>query len=330
MSTVRRRPSRCERLLGEELQQAEVLHDLVAARRALNLDDHPLTRLQGGEVNLADRPGGERLRVDARRRRPPTARELFLHHRDDLRLGERRDGSCSFASSSANSAKGDPAASKGSGRALRTSGRASRALRAAASRVPAARPRPGASRANRAIGARSRRPGRGAGPRLRRLGRRLGRHGAVGRVDDHDRATGAVRDAVRDVPEQELLAAAHAGVADDEHVRRLFLGGTDDRRGDVRVDPEEVPGLPGIAAASERSASSAPSRGLGGAPGAARARRRSGPRAPAAQATAWRGGLGAVGGDDHLHGDALFQHETASGGNAHRRRAVQAARRQAR
>src|SRR2546430_17280232 len=47
---------------------------------------------------------------------------------------------------------------------------------------------------------------------------------AVGvRLDDHDGAGRVVRDPVRDVLEQELLAAAHADAADDDHVD-LLLG----------------------------------------------------------------------------------------------------------
>ena len=47
-----------------------------------------------------------------------------------------------------------------------------------------------------------------------------------------------MRDAVRDVAEQELLPPAHARVADDEQVGRFVLGRAHDRPDDVRVDHE--------------------------------------------------------------------------------------------
>ena len=59
---------------------------------------------------------------------------------------------------------------------------------------------------------------------------------AVRRVHDDHRAASVVADPVRDVAEQELLAARHPGVADDEHVDRLVLGGAHDRHRGVVVD----------------------------------------------------------------------------------------------
>ena len=48
-----------------------------------------------------------------------------------------------------------------------------------------------------------------------------------------------MRDAVRDVAEQELLPPAHPRVPDDEYVGRLLLGRADDRPGHVGVDSED-------------------------------------------------------------------------------------------
>ena len=47
-----------------------------------------------------------------------------------------------------------------------------------------------------------------------------------------------MRDAVRDVAEQEFLPPAHARIADDEQVGRFVLGGAHDRSDDVRIDDE--------------------------------------------------------------------------------------------
>src|SRR5207253_1458554 len=82
---------------------------------------------------------------------------------------------------------------------------------------------------------RSRSRGRGAAPRLRScspeepalLLRLL--LDPLHRVDDHHGPARAVRDAVRDVPEQELLAAAHTDVPDHDHVDILALRRLDDR-----------------------------------------------------------------------------------------------------
>ena len=93
--------------------------------------------------------------------------------------------------------------------------------------------RPGA---RRLLAHRSRREEPAAAARLRRC---------LGAVDDDDRAARIVRDAVRHVPEQELLAAAHADVADDEHVgaapRRR------PRRSPARAPRRRRPGAPAIA-----------------------------------------------------------------------------------
>ena len=57
---------------------------------ALHLDDHAVAALERRGMHLADRPGGERLRIDAREHVLPRDAELLLHDRDDLFLGHRR------------------------------------------------------------------------------------------------------------------------------------------------------------------------------------------------------------------------------------------------
>ena len=59
-----------------------------------------------------------------------------------------------------------------------------------------------------------------------------------GRVHDDHRAPGVVGDAVRHVPQEELLAAAHAEVPDDDHVDLLPLRGLDDGAGGIGVDDD--------------------------------------------------------------------------------------------
>ena len=70
---------------------------------------------------------------------------------------------------------------------------------------------------------------------LLELGLEDGLH-SLGRVDDYDGAARVVRDPVRDVAEQELLAAAHARVPDYEDVRPFVDGGVHDRPRRIRVD----------------------------------------------------------------------------------------------
>ena len=78
------------RLLGEELEQAQVAEDLVARRRALHLYHDAVAVLQPRTMHLADRPRRERLGVDALEDVLPRNLQLLFHHRDDLGLGERR------------------------------------------------------------------------------------------------------------------------------------------------------------------------------------------------------------------------------------------------
>ena len=77
-------------LLGEQLEQAEVAHDLLFRAVALHLDDDAVAALERRRMHLADRPGGERLGVDAREHVLPRHAELLLHDGDDLFLRHRR------------------------------------------------------------------------------------------------------------------------------------------------------------------------------------------------------------------------------------------------
>ena len=103
--------------------------------------------------------------------------------------------------------------------------------------------------------------------------------GSLGRVHDHDRTARVVRDAVRDVAEQELAAAAHPEVADDEHVGVLRLGGGDDRvRGS---SPAIDPGLRARAAHLLGVDGELGLRSRGGGPGRTPGRRSAGRRSAA-------------------------------------------------
>src|ERR671934_148918 len=79
------------RLSGEQAQEPEVAHDLVARSGPLNLDDHAFTALERRLVHLADRPRRERDRIDRLEHVFPRDAELFLHHLDDLGLRQRGD-----------------------------------------------------------------------------------------------------------------------------------------------------------------------------------------------------------------------------------------------
>ena len=70
------------RLLGEQLQQPEVLHDVLAARSGRwTFTTTRVAARQRRPVHLGDRAGGERLRVDRLEHVLPRDAELLLHHR---------------------------------------------------------------------------------------------------------------------------------------------------------------------------------------------------------------------------------------------------------
>ena len=173
----------------------------------LHLDHDALPVLQHGAVHLADRPRGERLRLDRREDVLPRHAQLLLHHLDHLGLGERRDLILKRRQlrdalrRNQVRARGEDLAELGERRAELLE-----RLRAGGARCPAATPCLGAPRPGRTSRGRSRSGsrGRGAARRLRRSSA-----GSVG-LDDHDGAGRVVGDAVGDVAKQELLAAAHA------------------------------------------------------------------------------------------------------------------------
>ncbi|HLB04801.1 MAG TPA: hypothetical protein VJK66_07245 [Gaiellaceae bacterium] len=230
-----------ERLLGEELEQSEVAHDLVPGGRALDLDDHVLAGLECRPMHLPDRPRRKGLRLDGREHVLPGNPELLLHHPDDLRLGERRYAVLQLRQLRDELGR-QQVGPGGEDLAELREGRAELLERLAHT--------PGARGARRRRASVEPEPGDHAGDLSRPpeqpsfdpgLGRRL-RHGGVGRVDDHDRAAGAVRHAIGNVAEEELLPAAHAGVADDENVGALLLGRSHDPAGDIGIDAEEGTG----------------------------------------------------------------------------------------
>ena len=216
--------------------------------------------LERRPVHLADRPGRQRLGSMTAKTSSHGTPQLLLHDRDDLGLGQRRH----VAPGASRAPRRTPAAagragSRGSGRASRTSGRAPRARRAAhvpgrlASRLAEARPRAPAARGG-PDAADLASLGRAAGPRRPSLASLTGLSGTAARARSVPRSARAsalftittraarvVRDAVRDVAEQELLAAAHADVADDEDVAPSLVGGVDDRLRRVLVDDDRRP-----------------------------------------------------------------------------------------
>jgi hypothetical protein len=74
-----------------------------------------------------------------------------------------------------------------------------------------------------------------------RVAHRLHMAVSPGGVHDDHRASRVMADPVRDVAQQELLAARHAGVAHDQHVDVLVLGGMHDGHRRVVVDHDVRP-----------------------------------------------------------------------------------------
>ena len=268
-------------------------------------------------MDLPDGSRGQRLRVDRREDVLPRDAELLLHHVDDLRLRQRRDLVLELGE-----LVGDVRWDQvGPGREDLAELREGRpellervpeGLRAGRRRGSGAgvEPEPGEPPSDLR--------GPADQPSLDlRLGRRLGDDVARG-VDDHDGAPRGVRDPVWHVAEEELLAAGHASVPDDEDVRTLLLGGSDDGRRDVGIDAHERPRV------VERGLLR-PELRLGAV---SRLRQHLQEHELAVRAAAQvvgpahrlGGGLGAVGGDDDLHAERLFQHSAC--GESRRRRPV--------
>ena len=78
-------------LLCEQLQEPEVSVDVRRGVGALHLHDHTVAALERRPVNLADRAGRERGRVDLLEDVLPGDAELVLHHGHDLCLRQRSD-----------------------------------------------------------------------------------------------------------------------------------------------------------------------------------------------------------------------------------------------
>ena len=227
-----------ERLLGEELEQAEVARDLLARARPLHLDDDVIAVLERRAVHLPDRPGRERRRLDRLEDVLPRHLQLLLHHVDDLRLGQRRDVVLELRQLVDDVGRDEVRPRREDLAELRERRaelleRGAQPPRAIRGRRCGARVEPEAREDARDV--------RRAAEQARVLDvLRLGlRDGAVGRVDDDDGAARRVRDAVRDVAEQELLPPAHARVADDEHVGLLLVDRAHDRAGDVGIDLDD-------------------------------------------------------------------------------------------
>ncbi len=233
-------------LLGEHLEQREVLFDLLL--RIGPLDLHHGLRVIGERrsVHLRDRPGGERERLDRLEHVLPRDAELLLHHAHDLFLGQGRNvvlegrelldelgrhevRTCrqdlaqlgergSELLERAPQALGLASAADGSllvGSAEQLLqpmlGEDRRDLRAARDQV------------RLGLGLDGARADRGGGPRDR------GDRSVARRVHDDHRAARVVADPVGDVAEEELLAPGHTGVAHDQDVDVVLLRGVHDR-----------------------------------------------------------------------------------------------------
>ena len=90
MSITSFRLGRLDAFSAKTSRQREVLLDQLAGVGSLDLDDDLLPGRERRPVHLRDRAGGERLRLHRLEDVLPRDAELLLHHRDDLRLGERR------------------------------------------------------------------------------------------------------------------------------------------------------------------------------------------------------------------------------------------------
>ena len=189
-------------------------------------------------MHLPDRPRRERRRLDRLEDVLPRHLQLLLHHVDDLGLGQRRDVVLELRQLVDDVGRDEVRPRREDLPELRERRpelfeRVAQPPRAIRSRRCGARVEPEPREDARDV--------RGPAKQPRVLGM-LGfglRDGAVGRVDDDDGAARRVRDPVRDVAEQELLAPAHARVADDEHVGLLLVDCPDDGAGDVGVDVDD-------------------------------------------------------------------------------------------
>ena len=83
-------PRRSAAFAREQSSRPRSCDDQLLGVRPLHLDDDPLAVLEHRAMNLRDRPGGQRVGLDAREHVLPRHAQLSLHDRDDLGLGQRR------------------------------------------------------------------------------------------------------------------------------------------------------------------------------------------------------------------------------------------------
>ena len=77
-------------LFGKHFEQGEILFDLGASRRALNLDDDPIIAFECRTVDLSDCASGEGIRVDRLEHILPRYSQFLLRDPDNLALGHWR------------------------------------------------------------------------------------------------------------------------------------------------------------------------------------------------------------------------------------------------
>ena len=241
------------RLLGEHLEQREVLLDQATGLGTLHLDHGLLAVREDRAVDLGDRARGERLGLDVLEDVFPRHAELLLHHEDDLLLRQRRHVVLElrqlldeFRRQEVGPRRQDLSELAEGGPEL---------LERLAHPLCLARPPDGplfvrsSEELLQTVLREDRRDLRSAchqvglgflhrGAGAEHAGRRRGarRRYAVGGVDDDHGASRVVTDPVRDVAEQEFLPARHPGVPDHEDVDRSVLGRADDRHRGVGID----------------------------------------------------------------------------------------------
>ena len=243
-------------LLGEQLEQREVLLDELPGVRSLHLGDDLLAVREDRPVHLRDGPGGEREGIDPVEDVFPGDAQLLLHDPDDLLLAERRDVVLQ-GRELVDELRREEVGPRGQHLTELAEGGAElleRGAHALGLSLPADRPlligpaeelpqpvlgedggdlRAAGGQARLGLGLDV-----GAPEHRGALGVPDRGHGPVRGVHDDDRAAGVVADPVRHVAEQELLASRHAGVPHDEDVDGVLLGRMHDGHGRVVVQDD--------------------------------------------------------------------------------------------
>ncbi len=230
-------------LLDEHFQQAQVIHDVLLGSRPLHLHHHALAGLQGGAMDLSDGAGRQGLRLNGGEDVFPGDAQFAFHGGDDLLLGQRRDALLKrlqlFEEGRRHQVRAcrENLAELCEGGAGGVEGLSEAASALADGFFIVDRARQHFTHAG-ADHDPAQAPGAAQKPALAGDAALLDhRHGgAVGGVHDDDGATGVVGDAVRHVAEKELLAAAHAKVADDDGVGALLFDRAKDAGRRVIVD----------------------------------------------------------------------------------------------